>query len=340
MKAVVLAATGPAENLTLTEVARPQPTAGHAVIRVAATGVCYRDIIDRRGGFPFMKLPVIPGHEFAGEVIDVGPGVTEVAPGDRVVNLHRAPCGQCEFCTAGHEPRCSRSLFMFGITADGSYAEQVLAPVGCLVPLPAEVSFESGCFLACTAGVALRALRTHGQVGAGQSVLITGASGGVGLHAMQLVRALGARAIAVTSSDDKAAVLRGFGADDVIVSPDLNFHKAALSATGGVHVAIDCVGAPTLNSSLRSLRPTGRAVLLGNVTTERAEINPGFVILNELSVIGSAGCNRADLVQVLAWAASGVIHPVVAERLPLEQAADAHRRLEQRQVTGRLVLVP
>lgn len=336
MKAVVLSKTGPADNLELLDIDRPQPSAGHVLVRVRAAGVCYRDIIDRRGGFPFMKLPVVPGHEFAGEVEAVSDDVTSVAAGDRVVNLHRAPCGECEYCIAGHEPRCNRALFAFGLSHDGGYAEYVSAPAGCLVPLPESIPFSAGCFLACTAGVALRAMRTHGRLESGQRVLITGASGGVGLHAVQIAKAMGASVTAITSSADKVEALERLGADSVVVSEDLRFHKKV----SRVDVALDCVGTPTINASLRSLEPVGRCVVVGNVTTERVEVNPGLVILNELTLVGSAGCNRADLVDVMAWIESGELEPVIADTLPLGSAADAHRRLEQRQVTGRIVLEP
>lgn len=341
MKAVVLYEPGPPENLKLEDVADPSLTPGHVVVRVRAAGVCYRDVIDRRGGFPFMKRPVVPGHEFAGEVVAVADDVTKLAVGDRVVNLHRAPCGECEFCLAGAEPRCSRSLFMFGLTIDGGYAERVLAPSGALVLLPDAIGFESGCFLACTAGVALRGLRDRGGLTAGEKVLITGASGGVGLHAIQVAKALGADVLAVTSSAQKAASLGEAGADDVIVSAKLSFHAEVKQRTGGgVHVVLDCVGGPTLNSSIRSVRPMGRVVVAGNVTVEHQTINPGYFILNEVTLSGTSGCSRADLRQVLAWVEQGAITPRLAEVLPLARAAEAQRRLEDKGVVGRLVLTP
>ena len=342
MKAVVLREIGPAENLKLEDAPRPEVTPGHVLVRVRAAGVCYRDIVDRRGGFPYMKSPVVPGHEFAGEVVELGEGVVGRHVGDRVVNLHRPPCGVCQYCRAGHEPRCTSSLYAFGLTVDGGYAEYVLAPAGCLVPLPDEIAFQHGCFLACTAGVALRALRVRAAVREGETVLVTGASGGVGLHALQVARLLGARTLAVTSSPAKVDALRAAGADDVLVATgDLAFHKEVKRRTGaGVDVALDCVGAPTLNSSLRSLRAMGRVVVIGNVTMERAEINAGLMILNELSAAGSSGCSRDDLLQVIAWVRDKRLEPKLAQVLPLASAVEAHRRLEAKGVAGRLVLAP
>jgi D-arabinose 1-dehydrogenase-like Zn-dependent alcohol dehydrogenase len=339
VKAVVLHEVGPPENLRLEELPRPEVTPAHVLVKVRAAGVCHRDVVDRRGGFPFMKRPVIPGHELAGEVVAVGEGVTGLAPGDRVVNLHRAPCGDCAYCRAGHEPRCLRSAEVFGLTVDGCYADYVLAHAGCLLPLPAAVPYEEGCFLACTAGVALRGLRARAGLVAGESVLVTGASGGVGLHALQVARALGARTLAVTSSPAKADALAAAGADEVIVSTDGAFHKP-VRARGGVDVVLDCVGAPTLNASIRSVKPMGRVVVLGNVTIERAEVNPGLFILSEITLQGSSGCGAADLRDVLAWVESGRLRPVLAETLPLAAAPEAHRRLEAKAVTGRLVLLP
>jgi D-arabinose 1-dehydrogenase-like Zn-dependent alcohol dehydrogenase len=340
MRAIVLHEPGPPEHLRLEERERPTPGPGEALVRVRAAGVCYRDCIDRRGGFPFMKRPVVPGHELAGEVVAVGDGV-EIAPGSRVVNVHRAPCGACRYCNAGEEPRCERSSAMFGLTIDGAYAEHVLAPAGSLVPLPAEIEHAQGCFLACTAGVALRALERHAKLRPGETVLVTGASGGVGLHALGVARALGAHTIAVTSSEAKAAELTRRGADEVVCSPALDFHKEVRARTGGgVDVVLDCVGTPTLNASVRSARPLGRVVVAGNVTTERFALNPGWIILSEVSIAGTSGCSRADLTRVLAWVAEGRLTPALAERLPLERAADAHRMLEEKAVTGRLVLEP
>jgi D-arabinose 1-dehydrogenase-like Zn-dependent alcohol dehydrogenase len=340
MKAIRLHETGPAENLRYEEVPRPEATAGHALVRVRAAGVCYRDIVDRRGGFPFMKRPVVPGHELSGDIVEVGGDCGDLRAGDRVVNMHRAPCGECEYCVAGQDPRCVRSAMMFGLTIDGGYAEYVLAPAKCLVKIDDAIPFEHACFLACTAGVALRGLRTRGGLRAGETVLVTGASGGVGVHALQIVKLLGARAVAVTSSAQKEAALREHGADEVVVAPGLAFHKEVQARTGGVHLVLDCVGAPTLNSAIRSVRPMGRVVVAGNVTVERHAINPGYLILNEVSLAGTSACSRAELEEVIAWVQEGRLRPVLAEVMPLAEAVAAHKRLEERGVAGRLVLQP
>jgi acryloyl-coenzyme A reductase len=343
MRAVVLREPGPPEQLQL-EADHPRPTLrpGCAIVQVDAEGVCYRDVVERRGGFPFIKRPVVPGHEFAGTIVELADDVVGLAIGQRVVNLHRAPCGACRACTGGNETRCQRALEVFGLSVDGGYAEYVLARAGCLVPVPDGLPSEQACFLNCTAGVALRALRTIGGLQEGETVAITGAAGGVGLHAIQIAKALGARVLAITTSPAKADALAQSGADDVVVASGADFHKIVKRRTDGIGVplVLDCVGEPTLNASLRSLETGGRLVVVGNVTSARVEINAGFVILGELAIRGSAGSNRSDLEQVLRWAADGTIRPALAEVLPLSAAACAHRRLEAKDVIGRLVLAP
>jgi acryloyl-coenzyme A reductase len=342
MRAIVMRQNGGADQLQLEIVPTPEPRPGWVRVKVHAEGVCYRDVIERRGGFAFMKRPVVPGHEFAGVIDACGDDVVAFAPGDRVVNLHRAACGSCPACLAGHETRCRRALEVFGLSVDGGYAEYVVAPVGALVRLPEAIPFEQACFLNCTAGVALHALRGAARLQAGERVLVTGASGGVGIHALQVAKILGAHVIAATTSADKAELLGAYGADEVIVGDPAQLHHAVKRASGGtgVEVALDCVGTPTLNAALRSLAPGGRLVVVGNVTTERWEINPGFLILAALEVHGSAGCNRAELEQVLQWVAQGRLRPVLQEVLPLAEAASAQQRLEDKRVGGRLVLSP
>src|SRR5579871_6740823 len=246
MRAVLIREAGDTSKLLLEEVPRPSPGPGQALVRVRAVGVCYRDLLDRLGKYPFMKRPVVTGHEFAGEVAEGGAGAP-FSVGDRVAALHRPPCGACDECRAGEETRCTGSFASFGHTVDGGYAEYAVADAAALVPVPDAVPLQQAAFLHCTAGVALRALRHRARLVAGETVLITGASGGVGIHAVQVARLLGARVVAVTSKESKAEALRAAGADDVLVAAGA-FHREALARTGGADVALELVGAPTFHS--------------------------------------------------------------------------------------------
>ena len=341
MRAVVLREIGPPENLLLEERPVPVPGPGEVLVRVQACGVCGRDLIDRKGGFPYLRLPIVPGHEMAGVVERCGEGVTQLSPGERVVNLHRAACGACSACHRGDPVHCTGAWQAFGLTVDGGYAEYALAPAGCLVPLPEVIGFAEGCVLNCTAAVALRGLRTRAGLEAGERLLVTGASGGVGLAAVRLGKLLGAYVVGVTSSAARAPRISEAGADDVVVDTGGNFHKSLPASLGeGADVVLEAVGKPTFNASLRSLRPGGRLVLLGNVTTEQVAVNPGRLILQGVSILGSGTSTRRDLDDVLGWVARGRLRADVDRVLPLAEAARAHHLLEERAAVGRVVLSP
>jgi D-arabinose 1-dehydrogenase-like Zn-dependent alcohol dehydrogenase len=341
MRAVVLEQIGPPENLTLQERPVPEPAAGEVLVRVHACGVCGRDLVDRKGGFPYMRLPIVPGHEMAGVVERLGAGVSDLVPGQRVVNLHRAACRRCAACRRGEELHCTGWWQAFGLTVDGGYADFVVAQEGCLVPLPDEIPFEAAASLNCTAAVALRGLRTRARLEAGERLLVTGASGGVGLAAVRIGKLMGAYVVGVTSSAERARRVVEAGADDVIVNGDASFHKVlpALVADGA-DVVLEAVGKPTFNASLRALRAGGRLVLVGNVTAEQVAVNPGRVILQGLSILGSSVSSRRDLEDVLSWVARGKLVADVDRVLPLSAAAEAHQLLENRAAVGRVVLAP
>jgi acryloyl-coenzyme A reductase len=173
----------------------------------------------------------------------------------------------------------------------------------------------------------------------GQTVLITGASGGVGVHAIQLARLLGAHVIAVTSSPLKVERLRALGAQEVLCTPDLQFSRQVKSLTGeGADVVVEVVGSATLDQSLHALRNGGKLVVVGNVASGSAGLNPGLVILKELEVIGSFATNIGELDYALDLVSNGRIRIVLADEVSLSQATRAHELLESRAVTGRIVL--
>ena len=334
MHAVVLERIGGPEELSYREVPDPAPGAGEVVVRVRAAGVCGRDLIDRRGGFPAMKLPTILGHEFAGEVVSLGDGATRFAVGDRVANLHRPFCGECGSCIIGEIVDCERAWQSFGHTVDGAYAELCVAHERALVKLPDGIDYVDAAAVGCTAGVALRALREEARLELGESVLVTGASGGVGLMAVQIAKRMGARVIGVTGSQEKAQAIRDAGADDVIVAGD------GFDAPDKVDVVLELVGGATFRSSIRSLARRGRLVLVGNVTLDRIALNPGAVILYGYRILGSRSYSPRDLEDCFALMARGELRMAVDRTLPLAEAAEAHRLLADRKTRGRVLLLP
>lgn len=339
MKAVLLREFGPAGNLRVEEVPVPEPRPQEVLIRVHACGVCYHDVINRRGDLPRTHLPAVLGHEICGEVVAVGPEVRRFSVGDRVASLQRVNCGTCHYCTDSRPTLCRNGAVFFGEEIPGGYAEYVASPEHVLGRVPAGVRSTEAAVVACTLGTAVHVLCNRGAVKPGQTVLITGASGGVGVHAIQLARLLGARVIAVTSSPAKVEWLRAHGAQEAICAPDLQFSRQAKRLTGeGVDVVLEVVGSATMDQSLHALRNGGKLIVVGNVVSGSASLNPGLVILKELDVIGSFATTLGELDYALDLVNNGRIRMVLAQEMPLAEASHAHELLESRAVTGRIVL--
>ena len=342
MQAVVLREFGSPENLRAEAVPDPTPGAGEVLLKVQACGVCFHDVINRRGDLPRTRVPAILGHEAAGEVIAVGPNVAGWSVGDRAATLQRLSCGECAHCRAGRNSLCKRDTRFFGEEIPGGYAAYMAAPVAGLGRIPASVAWPVAATACCTTGTAVHCVRTRGKVRSGETLLITGASGGVGMQAVQLARHDGARVIAVTSSASKVDALSEAGAHEVVVSPNLDFAAEVRKRTDGegANVALEIVGSLSFQQTLRALAPAGRLVVVGNLKTASVDLNPGLVIVKELEILGAYATTQAELQQALGLIESGTIRPWVSEVLPLVDAARAHDRLEKRGVAGRLVLAP
>ena len=342
MRALILETPGTPPSLSLSELPDPRPAPGEAVVRVAACGFCHHDRLVMAGtlrrGIP--TRPVL-GHEIAGVVHEVADGVTALRPGDRVVSLLTSACGSCDRCSAGREHRC-RYGEGIGHGRSGGFAEFVAVSEHSLVPLPADLALDAACLLACPAGVALQAL-TVVSVSEGETVVVIGAGGGLGVHAVQLVAAMGARTIAVTSSPQKAEALYGFGADEVIEAGKLDFAEVVMALTGdeGADVVIDTVGAATLRSSVRSLAQYGRLALLGEVGGEGSlrGVIPE-IVFRDARLQGVSGVSRATLQQAVQLAAEGKLRPVLQALMPLEEAKRAFDMVSHRSVLGRVALSP
>jgi acryloyl-coenzyme A reductase len=342
MKAVVLREPGGPENLVYTDVPMPTLTDPHHVlIKIRACGVAYRDLIERRGGHPLLKTPIIQGHEFSGEVVAVGESVHRWRIGDRVINRYTDSCGTCDECVGGDERRCAQLTQMYGLVTDGGYAEYALLHERGLERLDAEISFEEGACIMSAVAVAYHNVRNRLEVRAGEIVLVTGASGGVGLAAMQCLKLFGATVWAVTGNASKAPALEQMGADQVIVNDGKTIHKAVRAmAPQGVDCAVDCVGSATLGSTLKSMKRIGRVAAIGTISPEPLSLNLGTLVVNGLTLKGSDGNTRQAIRESMSLVAAGRIKIKIDSTLPLSQAADAHRMLEKREAIGRIILVP
>jgi len=311
------------------------------LLRVRACGVCFHDVINRRGNLPRTSVPAILGHEVAGEVVEVGAGVDGWSVGDRAATLQRLSCGRCPHCDIQRNSLCKRDRRFFGEELPGGYAEYMAAPVAGIGRVPSTVDWPVAATACCTAGTAVHTVRTRGRLRAGETVVVTGASGGVGMQVVQLAKHDGARVLAVTSSDSKIESLREAGADEVLVAPDLKFERRVRELTGeGADAVFEIVGSATFDQSLRALAPGGRLVVVGNLESGLVELNPGLTIVKELEILGAYATTQRELQAALELIEDGVLRPWVSDVLPLADAAAAHAHLEERAVVGRLVLAP
>jgi 2-desacetyl-2-hydroxyethyl bacteriochlorophyllide A dehydrogenase len=337
MRAVVIRELGPPEVLRVEDIPVPEPGPGEVLVRVRACGLCYHDVVVRNGTQRrLVELPRIEGHEIAGEVVEVGEGVHRIATGDRVASKQTECCGTCRYCRNGDETLCDNFR-----PTEGGNAEYVVVREEPLVKVPDEIPYEQAAILACAIGVGYHGIR-RARVTVGDTVLVTGAGGGVGLHAVQVAKVCGARVIAQTGSESKVSAIREMGADEVIVSPDLDFSGEVrrLTDAEGASVVLENVGARAFESAWRSLGKAGRFVFIGATSDERISINPGRIFMKGATLIGSTSTTRSELEEIVRLVQRGVLTPRVSATCALEDAPEAHRQMENRAITGRLVFTP
>jgi NADPH:quinone reductase-like Zn-dependent oxidoreductase len=334
MKALLLRKHGGLEELQVVS-DHPVPAAveGHVVIRVGASSFNYHDVFTVRG-MPGIKvpLPVVIGLDMAGEITEVGAGVTGWAVGDRVlVNPLNKKKG------------------LMGEMLDGGMAEYCLVAADQLVAMPAGVSFEEAAALPVAYGTAHRMLITHNTVKKGDRVLILGASGGVGTGCVILARHLGAEVIACTSSQEKVQKLKELGADEVINIKDVHFSKWAVekygkpqrrSYEGGVDVVVNFTGGDTWHPSLRCLKRGGKLLVCGATAGYDPKEDLRYVWSFELNIIGSNSFYDDDLQALMKLIAEGKMRPVIDKVLPLEEAREGLRLIQDREVIGKVVVAP
>jgi D-arabinose 1-dehydrogenase-like Zn-dependent alcohol dehydrogenase len=318
------------------EVARPVPAADEVLVQVAACGMCGHDQADRLGLIA-IPLPVILGHEVAGTVVEVGAKVRHLSVGDRVAGKQYSHCGSCRECLAGREMDCPRRAFTYG-----GFAEYVALPGSSLLPVPEDVDLAAASVVACAVGSCLQALDRIGHVLPGETVVVTGAGGGLGLHGVQVAAALGARVIALTGSAAKAAQLAAVGARHVVTTGDDDWWPRLLDLTDGrgADVVLDNVGHPAVfRQAFRGLARRGRYVFTGQVAGQPVSLHPAFLFHKEAVLTGSTSTVMSTFADALAMVAVGRVAPVVTP-YPLDEVVGAFADLDARKVTGRIVLVP
>jgi NADPH:quinone reductase len=324
MKALLCKHYGGPDDLVVEEVADPVPNEGEAVVRVHAVALNFFDTLIIAGKYQTKPaMPFSPGAEFAGVVDGVGPGVTAVKAGDRVL----------------------------GYLGYGAAREKVTAPVARLVKIPDALDFDRAAGLCVTYGTTLHALKDRSQLRGGETLAVLGASGGVGLAAVELGKVMGARVIACASSDEKLAFVKQHGADEVINYAKDDLKDALRRVTGGegADVIYDPVGGPYAEPALRAIAWKGRFLVVGFAAGEIPKIPLNLALLKGCDIVGvfwgafverNPEGHRANTKQIMEWCVDGKLSAHVQATYPLHEAATALKALAARKVMGKVVLRP
>ena len=340
MRAVVIRAHGGLEALELAERPVPEPGPKEVRIRVRAVGLNHLDVWVRRGvpGHTF-PLPIVPGCDVAGVVDALGPGATGAAVGDEIVLGPLLSCGRCRACRSGNEPHC-REASILGESRDGGCAEYVVVPEANVFPAPPGLDAVRAAAVPLTFLTAWHMLKARADVQPGERVLIHAAGSGVSSAAIQIATLLGARVLATAGSEAKCARARALGAERAVDYRKGDFLAEARAWAGrsGVDVVIDHVGADTFDRSLRCLARGGRYVTCGATSGHEMKSDFRLVFFKSLSILGSTLGASHELATLLDLVAAGRLKPIVDAVLPLEKVAEAHARLESRDVFGKVVL--
>ena len=324
MKALLCKAWGGPETLVLEDLPSPRPGPGEVVIDVKAAGVNFPDVLIIQNKYQVKPpLPFAPGAELAGVIKEVGADVTAFKPGDRVIAM----------------------------TTWGAFAEECVARVGQLIGMPAGLDFATAAAFTLTYGTSWHALKDRGQLRAGETLLVLGAAGGVGLAAVEIGKALGARVIAAASSAEKLAVCRAHGADETIdyATEDLRARLKAMVGDKGVDIVYDPVGGPYAEPAIRSTGWRGRYLIIGFAHGEIPRIPLNLMLLKGSSLVGvywgdwtrrEPEAAAAGMTELLGWLKAGKLKPHLSGRYPLARAADALVALASRKVAGKLVVEP
>jgi NADPH2:quinone reductase len=324
MRAVRCHAFGPVGHLALEEIASPTPGAHQAVVTVKAAAVNFPDTLIVQGKYQIKpEVPFTPGAEFAGIVKGVGESVMNVKPGDAVL----------------------------GVGVTGGFAEEALIDAHNLVPLPAGADFAVAAALTMAYGTTLHALKDRAKLMPGETMLVLGAGGGVGLAAVEIGKLMGATIIAAASTDAKLDICRARGADEVINydREDLKERVRALTDDRGADVIYDPVGGVYTAAASRSVAWNGRYLVIGFAAGEIPHIPLNLPLLKGYSIVGvywgafaqrEPAANAANMRELADWVAAGKLKPLVSARYPLEQAVDALFAMMRREVAGKVVIVP
>ncbi|HEY4649442.1 MAG TPA: zinc-binding dehydrogenase [Gemmatimonadales bacterium] len=341
MKALALTETGGIEHLRVQEL--PEPTIrepGEVLVRIQTMALNRLDLFVV-GGLPGAShgFPHVVGSDGAGIVQQVGPGVTHLRPGDRVMINPTIACGRCPSCEAGEHSLCSR-LRVLGEHCSGTAAEYVVLPGENLAAVPPSMPWAEAAAFSLATLTAWRMLVSRAQVQPGETVLIWGIGGGVALAALQVALLVGARAIVTSGADAKLEVARKLGAENLLNYRQSDVASEVRKLTGGrgADVVIDSVGEQSWQASLRSLRRGGRLVVCGATSGPHVSLDLRRLFWHQWDLLGSTLGSQREYAEVVRLAGEGKLWPVIDSVVPLREAVTAYERLQRGEHVGKLVI--
>jgi len=334
--------------LTLKDMPMPKIGPNDALVRVRVCGAGLTVVIMIATPGRIKSFPRIPGHEIAGEVVEVGSEVRTIRAGQRVTNHFYLTCGNCRYCRSGRETLCENFRGNVGNGCDGGYAEYVALPERNLVPIPDGVTDLEAAVASDAIATPYHACHAEAQISPGDDVLIIGAGGGVGVHMVQMARLCGARVIAAEIGEEKLELARTMGADEIIDARRGDIVKQVMALTNGrgVDASIDIVGnSKTLQASLEALAPAGRMVIIGSKPASvygedpTFKVNPQEFMRQAQEIHGSRYVNNSEIARTLEMLKHRRIKAVVGKTFPLEEAEQVHELLRKNAIAGRAALI-
>lgn len=343
MKALIVDSIGHTPKLVVKEIPRPNIKPGEVLIKVMYAGLCGHDLAVMRGLIAKnLNSQLILGHEISGQIIAVGDEVSSHNIGDNVFSALVTFCGCCNQCISGNEYRCD-SRNGIGHRIPGGFAEFVALPAKSVLKIPEGVDIKYACLLSCPMGVAIRASQWVAKVNRGDSVLITGAGGGLGIHLALVADYLGAKVLASTSSPNKVPQIERLGISEVVLtSNELPLSELVLAMTEdrGVDIALDTLGSITFKEVLRSTSVNGRIILLGETQGSPININTTELIFRDARVFGLTGASIKHIRSAMDILQSHKFEPVISGVFRLEDATEAYRLVQNKEILGRVIFAP
>ena len=333
------------DNLKLEHVPIPKVGSKDALVKVRACGVglTVSNFMTGESTKDRQLLPRIPGHEIAGDVVEVGEWVEDVKVGDRVLVYFYMSCGHCKFCLDGIQELCTNLRGNIGIQCDGGYAEYARVPADNLIRFPDSIPYVEATVINDAVGTPVHVMKTRAQVKPGDDVMVIGAAGGVGIHMVQMAKVFGGNVIGVDVDDEKLKKVQELGADVVVNARRQSVVEEARKATGGkgVEASIDMVGSrETLIACLESASRRGRVITLTGHPGVTVEVSPRRLVHDEIALMGSRYCTKTEFMEAIEFVRRGKVKPIVSESRPLERVEELHVKLSENRLLGRGVVIP